>query len=265
MVEPLYTLRNFIISEKKSIESDDILILGIPFDSTETTLPGQRIAPFSIRMNALSIELSDEISIYDAGDVCVVHGSFQKTAERIKSVLADLKPKKAIFLGGEHTITLPLLEYFKTEVDVLFWFDAHPDYYDKYNENKFCHATVLKRIREVFNGEIFLLGVRCEKECVDEGVKIIESVEDVENEIKNKRIYVSLDLDVLDPSIMPSVSDPVPCGLGYQELMKNLKIIFEKGSVKYCDIVELNPMLGMRISDKTAAHIFVELLKLLYF
>ncbi len=267
MIEPLYTSRNVLISEKKSMNDKDVMVLGIPFDSTETTLPGQRMAPSIIRMNALSIELSEKVSIYDAGDVIVVHGSFKKTAERIKSVLEDINPRKAVFLGGEHTITLPILEYYKEYIDGLIWFDAHPDYYDEYNENKFCHATVLKRIREIFDGDIFLIGVRCEKECLDDEVSIIniKNIKEVENALKNKRVYISIDLDVLDPSIMPSVSDPVPSGLSYEELIKNLKNVFEKSNVRFCDIVELNPMINMPFGDKIAAHLFVNLLKLLYF
>ena len=256
----LNTSRNFLVSENENIEEAKVIVLGVPFDSTEITLPGQRLAPLEIRKALLSLELNELLDeVYDAGDVVVVHGSVKKTMERLEDVLNDIwkRNNRAVLLvlGGEHTVTYGVVKFLATKFNELqlVFMDAHGDAYDEYMGLKLCHATVLKRIDELGNVKIATVGIREELEELS-NLKNLVSIDDLNRE---KPTYVSIDVDVLDPSLMPGVSDPVPIGLKVENVINYIKRFDFLVGV---DVVELNPILENNISPRTAAWIMREIM-----
>ena len=210
-------------------------MLGIPFDSTATYMPGARFGPSAIREASYNFEgynltFNRELKapIFDLGDVSVVAGDFKETSKRIIDTLTrllshDLKP---LILGGEHTITYPILKTIQSRDNpTIIHFDAHMDMRDHYN-GKFTHATVMRRVYELEPQDIIMIGVRSASREEIEFVKeheieyytsqmIQENIEEVTSKLRSIKypVYVTVDMDVLDPSHAPMVGNPTPCGL----------------------------------------------------
>tara|TARA_Y100000310_G_scaffold336489_1_gene421156 strand:+ start:807 stop:1502 length:696 start_codon:yes stop_codon:yes gene_type:complete len=166
--------------------------------------------------------------------------------------------QKPLFIGGDHSITFPILQSQTNSFDI-FWFDAHPDAYDNY-KHKLSHATVLRRISELPNCKnIYLIGVR---DFAEEEKKFLENSEKVKiislsrlPNIQSNRYYITIDIDVLDPNTAPSVDHPVPNGLTTKELFNAIKILNQPFGA---DVVELIPDNG--ITTKTTVSVIKQLL-----
>lgn len=149
-----------------------------------------------------------------------------------------------LFVGGDHSITLPILQATTKPFDV-FWFDAHADAYDIY-KGALSHATVLRRVSELHRcRNIYLIGYRFKKiKEENEFLKKSKKVHVIKaKEIKNmhsKRYYVTIDIDVLDPVYAPGVDHPVPKGMKPDQLIKAIKHL-KKGNIIGADLVEVVP------------------------
>ncbi len=222
----------------------EVILLGIPFDSTSTGLPGSRLGPDRIReefrtwASSYDPELGslDDVKLHDLGNIEVIHGNPVETHKRIyevvKGIVGENKKARIITLGGEHSITYPIV---KALVDSgkefnYLCFDAHWDLLDSYQGLKESHASVNRRILEVLGKErIEVNGVRTGEE---EEWKIGKSLGRVKDPV-----YLSIDVDVLEN--IPT-GTPVPGGWSFQDLWDSIK------TRKWiaADIVEYNPMLG---------------------
>ncbi|MDI9623773.1 MAG: agmatinase [Methanothermobacter sp.] len=258
-------------------------MLGIPFDSTATYMPGARFGPSAIREASYNFEkynltFNKELRapIFDLGDLRVSAGNFKETSRRIIDTLTrllsyDLKP---LILGGEHTITYPIVKVLQSKQNpIIVHFDAHMDMRDHYN-GKFSHATVMRRIYELEPPSIIMIGVRSaskeEIEFVQEheieyytSQMIQENMEEVKCKIESIKgpVYVTVDIDVLDPSYAPMVGNPTPCGLTPFHMEKFIEIISRKDIMGF-DIVEVtSPVKGDQTS-LNAAKILHDLLSL---
>ncbi|MEM0457915.1 MAG: agmatinase [Sulfolobales archaeon] len=268
-----------------------ISFIGVPFDSTVSYKPGARFAPDSIRIASRNIELYsmrkqidvEEHGVYDEGDVALIHGDVEKTLERVEKVLGELfkEGRFPIVVGGEHTITYAVVKALSRRDLGLVVFDAHLDLRDNYLGLKYSHASVMKRISEILDpGSIFYIGVRAvSREELNElsrlGHEYVSSIslrrQGVREIVKRfvrwserfKRIYLSIDIDSLDPSVAPGVGTPEPEGLMTWELLDLLDEIIDQRVVG-SDLMELNPlndpsevtaMLGSRIIIEISAKI----------
>lgn len=266
-----------------SQNGDAFAMLGIPFDSTATYMPGARFGPSAIREASYNFERYNltfnrelRAPIFDLGDVSVVAGDFKETSKRIIDTLSrllshDLKP---LILGGEHTITYPILEAILSRNNpVIIHFDAHMDMRDYYN-GRFSHATVMRRVYELEPQSIIMIGVRSasreEIEFVEEhkieyytSQMIQEDIEKVTSKLKGIRnpVYVTVDMDVLDPSYAPMVGNPTPCGLTPFHMEKFIEIISKKDIVGV-DIVEVTSPVKGDQTGLNAAKILHDLLSL---
>ncbi len=271
------------------------IIIGFPFDGTSSYRPGTRFGPLNIRLSSLMIEsmslfskLSiDEIPIYDIGDVTVVHGNVTESLKRLKSVIELVlnKNKKPMVIGGEHTLTLGVLNALKRHIKqdefCLVSLDAHMDLYDEWPlGQRVSHATTLRRSYELLgNSDIIIVGVRaCDPEEItfaeEHNIKYISSF-DIDSKstrevllerIKDKQVYLSLDIDVLDPSIAPGVGNPEAGGLNYHTLLKLLKLIIQHSKEMLgFDLVEFNPLVDMTgTTSVIATRLLYEVLSLDY-
>ena len=265
----LYTEETNLIKESTGTRTNTpVAIFGVPFDSTETTLAGQRKAPNSIRNAFLNIETGDVFDkITDIGNLMVVHGSASKTLSRLEQTIDDLfsgnKDTIPILLGGEHTITLgavnSLIKRHK-EFDILC-FDAHYDLKSNWQTEKLNHSTVMRRIYEL-NKNIAFSGAReysCEEKEFFKKNHIDKNLEKIRH--SNKPLYISIDIDVFDPSVMPGVSDSVPGGIRVKEFFDALKP-FEKRKIIGVDIVEFNPLVEEYTTSRNIAYVLRELVNL---
>lgn len=260
----------------------DVGILGIPYDITSSHTPGARFGPDAIR-NATDSErshsyplgigdgtvpkepLSKLISLEDIGDLEVVQRMPDAAAIDISEATAKLGVKKSamVFLGGDHFITYPILRGLsrvqRGKWGILY-LDAHADLYSDMGGYQLSHATTLRRITDekiVDTSDVVAFDIRC---ALPEQKKELPEVthETIVNEIRSlaeriDNLYISIDLDVIDPSIIPGVSHPESGGLSIVDLITILRTAFSTGKVNYTDIVELNPLIDKSAISTIAA------------
>ncbi|BCU67471.1 agmatinase [Sulfolobales archaeon HS-7] len=241
-------------------------IVGAPLDVTSSYRPGTRFAPSSIRQAAQYIEFYSlrqgidigDIGFRDFGDIILHPSNIQESLKRIRNVIGYILSlgKFPITIGGEHTITQGIIDAFEQETCVVS-FDAHLDLREDYLGDPFDHASVMRRISEK-GVKIMEIGTRAvTREEVqyarNNGIDFVTSYEirrlgirDVAKRVREfentcKNIYVSFDIDVLDPAYAPGAQTPEPDGLSTPELLDILQyIITEK--VIGMDIVEISPI-----------------------
>ncbi|MEM2058530.1 MAG: agmatinase [Thermoproteota archaeon] len=249
---------------ENDVESSRVVLLGFPYDSTSSFRVGSRFAPHSVRMYSTAIEgysweLDREIGeakLADAGDLITVYGDTKETLRRLIQVVADfnVKDKKVGVVGGEHTLTLASVKGCSPRSIVVF--DAHLDFRDEYPYGqKLSHATWLRRCYDENAAEkIFPIGIRAvSKEEIgaakEAGLSFLTFKQCREGKLKavgdflsvvSEPLYVSVDIDVLDPSTAPGVSNPEPLGFSLSELLDILWLL--KGrKISGFDVVEVCP------------------------
>jgi agmatinase len=272
------------ISCDKEYKDSDIVIQGAPFDGTVSFRPGTRFAPNVIRIDSDGLETYspyqnqdiEDLNICDMGDSEVTHGSKFKTLDTLyedtKKYLKD--GKKVLTIGGEHLISLsPIKAYYEEYKDLrIIHFDAHTDLRNDYMGEELSHATVLKRVTDFLGKDkLYQFGIRSglkeEFEFASNNHYIekfkANTIGDIIDEIKDFPIYITLDLDVLDPSIMPGTGTPEPGGLTFNELLD--AILKLKGlNIVGVDVVELSPQYDLSgASNAVAGKLIRELLLML--
>ncbi|NTW72105.1 MAG: agmatinase [Eubacteriaceae bacterium] len=269
------------ISCESDLESSQIVLFGAPYDGTTSFRPGARFAPSAIRLESDGIEtyspyldtdLTDR-NIYDDGDIEVPFGNRERTLALIAEKVDDIlkRGKLPFMIGGEHLVTLPAVKsvFKKYEELVILHFDAHTDLRDDYLGEKHSHATVMRRIwEEVGDGRIFQFGIRsgdrsefkwgegriktCKFDCSE--------LKAVVDQIQGKPVYITIDLDILDPSVFPGTGTPEPGGITYKELLESIHDL-KTLDIVGADIVELSPHYDQSgISTAAACKIIRELL-----
>ena len=216
-----------------SFEDSKFVIVGVPFDKTTTYRSGTRFAPTTVRETSQTFEKEnfehgttfDDIAVHDAGDM-YEEGSVDDMVESVKEEAKRIVSagKFPMFIGGEHSISPPVVGAF--EDIAVITIDAHLDFKDEYQGLKNSHACAHRRIVDhVGKGNAFAFGVRSisADEKVDEALYADafrihkEGTEKVFDEmlakLKRKHIYLSLDIDGIDPSYAPGTGTPEPFGL----------------------------------------------------
>jgi len=238
-------------------------IFGVPFDSTHSYKPGCRFGPDAIRDAFNNIEIfQPEFGVDLEAEAISDLGNTRHTVvaaemlQMVKNVTSELKKqdKQIIILGGEHLITLGSFTCFPKDTGYVV-FDAHYDLRDQYADTKLSHAAYLRRIVEERGSEnIVHVGARAfvKEELVFLKEHNIATVSD--KEIRNgngpkllkditstfDHIYLSIDLDVLDPAFAPGVGNPEAVGISSRELYDLITTLQNKKIVA-ADMVELNP------------------------
>lgn len=259
----------------------DVGILGVPYDITSSYTSGTRFGPDAIRRATdgershsypLTIggvapkdPLSKLITLEDIGDLEVVLRMPEAAVVDISEATAKLcaKDSSIVFLGGDHFITYPIMRGLnrrrKGKWGILY-LDAHADLYSDMGGYQLSHATTLRRIIDdkiVNTDDIIAFDLRCAlPEHRRELLKITRS--NISAEIQNLAervdyLYISIDLDVIDPSIAPGVSHPESGGLSIVEVVSTLRAAFSTRKVNYADIVELNPTIDRSEMSAIAA------------
>lgn len=257
-----YLDKNLILESNCELEGTEYALFGVPFDSTCSYRPGCRFGPLSIRREFLEIEKPDSFfqkKICDLGNINVVYGNLSETNGRTEETVLKVLEKnpnvKLAVLGGEHSLTYPVVKALSaTHKDLqVFHLDAHADLMDDYLGEKLSHATVMRRVSEL-GIDVVQSNIRCATEEEQEYQKSLKK------ELGEKRpTYISLDLDVLEPGHCPGVGTPAPGGIIIQELLKELK---KAKNVIGFDIVECCPPYDCGdVTAITAAKVMLELMR----
>ena len=261
-----------------------VVFMGVPLDVTSSYRAGARFAPAKIREASANLEtylmtaqldVFEKLGITDVGDLIIKQTDLQANGERIARAVQNVASDRKIpaLLGGEHTITLFALRAFE---DVfLVQLDAHLDLRDEYLGDKICHSTVMRRVLEFLPPErLVQVGVRsCSKEEAEfasetkirsySSEQVMESFPSLVAELReivgDTRVYLTIDLDVLDPAFAPGVTTPEPGGPSTTDV---LKLVRELGKLNLCafDVVELTPPYDDGTTAFAAAKIIYELL-----
>jgi agmatinase len=280
--------QNVFSGFQKTFEEADYVVLGVPFDVTSTYRTGARFGPNAIRQASLNIETYsfrsgvdiEDSRIHDLGDLHVSTDT-KKTLDRTALVVKEIVDvgKIPVVIGGEHTITLGVVAGFgsKAQKTALVSFDAHLDLRNKFMDLKLSHTTFMRRINEELKpAKIFEIGTRavCREELAyakkakiefftaqqirKEGSgKVAEKLKEKLAEYKS--LYLSVDMDVLDPAYAPAVQNPEPEGLETQTLLDIVRSICDKSVVGF-DVVEVAPNYDQGVSAIQAAKIIFEIL-----
>lgn len=247
-----------------------IKLLGIPFDGNSSFLKGPALAPARIRQMDLDgsanafCERGREVvagkSFEDLGDINFEtsdpESAYQKILQRVKKELT--KSDKLITLGGDHSISYPIIEAyaeFYPQLHILH-FDAHADLYENFDNNPYSHASPFARLLEKeIPASLTQVGIRTlnthQKEQASRyKVKVVEMKNYHKGFLKELKapLYISVDLDVLDPAYAPGLSHYEPGGMSSRELIRLIQSI--PVPVVGADIVELNPTRD--VNDMTA-------------
>lgn len=267
-----------------TFEDASIVICGIPFDGTCSNRPGTRFGPMELRKEIDGLETYspyqnkdlEDLSICDIGDIELPLGNTKKTIDDIYSFIEELlhDDKKVLSIGGEHLVSFPIVKAYINKYPELniVHLDAHTDLREDYLGEQLSHATVIKRIYdELINGEIFQFGIRSgTREEFDFGrshtnlkFNTLKGMEQLKEKIGHKPVYITLDLDVLDPSIMPGTGTPSPGGVGFNQLLEGL-ISLSGLNIVGADIVELSPHYDASgVSNVVAAKLLREIVLLM--
>lgn len=247
--------RNWM-GENKDYNSSDIVMLGMPFDGTVSYRPGSRFAPEQIRLASWGLEEYspyfdkhlEDCNFHDAGDLELPLGNTVKSLEFIEKNVEDIyKDGKRVFgIGGEHLVTLPEIQAVSKYYDnlAIVHFDAHTDLREEYLGEKLSHSAVIRHSGEIIGFEnLKQIGIRSgmkeEFELMEKYNTRAKQYSDLDC-LKGKNIFITVDLDVLDTSVMPGTGTPEVGGLSFNELIGWFKYL-SAFNIIGADVVELAP------------------------
>ena len=270
----------YLPEEYSNPDNAAIVIIPVPYDGTSTWGKGADKGPQAIIEASVNMELYDietDSEVYKKGiftDSPVQGLSFpedivETLADRVTYHLED--GKFVVVIGGEHSISIgPVKAHAQNHNDLaVLQLDAHSDLRDEYNGSKYSHACVMARIAEIC--PFLQVGIRSmdasEKDRMDKNrVFLAKDIHTGKDWIKkvvsklSKTTYITIDLDVFDPSIMPSTGTPEPGGLSWYDVLALLKAVSENTNIVGFDVVELCPDDRNKAPDFLTAKLIYKLL-----
>ncbi len=265
-------------------------VIGVPFDSTASYVPGARFGPSAVREASASLEFYsfrsdvdlDRYRIPDLGDVAVVHGDAEETVKRVRAVVEGLASKglKPAVLGGEHTVSIGSIQALgQTHHDLaVLVLDAHLDLRENYLGYRYSHASAMRRVGERLGfSRLYYLGVRAASGeevsfARQRGIPFItpaqlrrlglrEVLRRLQRFVEGRPFYISIDMDVFDPAYAPGVGTPEPDGLEPWLVLDLISTLTRSEGFVGMDVVETNPLVDPgRATAALAARLVLEAL-----
>ena len=242
-------------AENDNIKENSYGIIGVPFDSTTSYHSGARLGPIVVREASNTIFNKDlTTTFYDFGDVNVVPGNCKATCDIVKDTVNEMLDMniKPIIIGGEHSASIESIGALSERHEKLtvIHLDAHRDLAFEFIGEKYSHATVMRRAHEM-GVSLVQIGIRSSSKDEEEFVKSTYDIQTFKNRDVHKHmdaieyyltnidgpIYISIDMDVMNPAIAPSVGNPTPGGLFVSEVENILETLCRKNIVGF-DVVE---------------------------
>lgn len=273
-----------IPEEYGQYEDASVVVIPVPYDGTSTYGKGADKGPEAIFDAAENMELYDietKSEAYKNGIfIAPALYGYASPESMVKEVHHEVekyieKGKFVTVLGGEHSVSIGSIQAFAKKYDDLsvLQLDAHSDLRPEYEGSKFNHACAMHEAS--YSTNLVQVGIRSMDTCEIEFLRpenLFTSYdirtneywkEDVTNAL-GENVYITIDLDAFDPSIMPSTGTPEPGGLLWNETLGLLKMVFRNANVVGFDIVELAPMAGNHAPDFMAAKLYYKLLSYKY-
>lgn len=271
----------------KTYEESDVVIFSVPMDATTSFRPGTRLAGNAIRVDSIGVEWYSpyrdrDLKSYntvDIGDLDLPIGDVETCLDIIydtsKQILKD--NKMPMMIGGEHLVSYPVIKavYEKYPNLHVIHLDAHTDLRESFFGRELSHATFMRQAHKFLgDGRIYQFGIRSgdkhEFEWANEGHITMRKfdfvgLDEVVKKLKDVPVYITIDLDVLDPSVCPGTGTPEPGGMQYKDLLWAFDQFEKLNHLVACDIVELAPMLDPSgASTAVAAKTLRELILILH-
>lgn len=272
-----------LMSCDNEYDDSQIVIYGAPFDSTTSFKPGTRFASQAMRPDSYGLESystyqdkdMEDYGYFDAGDLELPFGNAKRALDIIEEFSDDVLAggKMPVMIGGEHLVTLGAVRSVAKKYDDLhiIHFDAHADLREDYMGEKLSHASVMRRCWEIVgDNKIYQFGIRSgSKEEIYWGKDHVytrnfdtETLAQIVENLKGKNVYVTIDLDVLDPSIFPGTGTPEPGGITFREMIAGIKTMKDLNIVAF-DVNELSPHYDQSgVSTAVACKVLREMLLL---
>ena len=266
--------------ENEDIKENSFGIIGVPFDSTTSYHSGARLGPIVVREASFGFEKYNTVfnkdltaTFYDFGDVNVVPGNCEETCKIVENTVRELTDLniKPIIIGGEHSASIGAIKVLaeKYEKLTVIHLDAHRDLAFEFIGEKYSHATVMRRAHE-FGVNLVQIGIRSASKEEEEFIKSTYNIQTFRNKDVHRHmdaieyflvnidgpIYISIDMDVVDPAFAPNVGNPTPGGLFISELETILETLCRRNVVGL-DVVET-------ASDKLGDNTAVVAAKIIY-
>ena len=258
--------------ELENLKENSFGIIGVPFDSTTSYHSGARLGPIVVREASFGFEKYNTVfnkdlttAFYDFGDVNVVPGNCEETCSIVEETVNELFDLniRSIIIGGEHSASIGAIKALSEKYEKLtvIHLDAHRDLAFEFIGEKYSHATVMRRAHE-YGVNLVQIGIRSSSKEEEEFVKSTYNIQTFKNRDVHKHmdaieyylvnidgpIYISIDMDVVDPAIAPNVGNPTPGGLFVSEMETILETLCRKNVVGF-DVVETA---SDRLGDNTA-------------
>jgi agmatinase len=265
-------------------EDAKIVILSVPFDKTASWIKGSSEGPRAILKASDYLEWMDLESgaeIYKLGIFTAPEIEADSSEIMVKSVYEETKKHLAdgkfiVTLGGEHSISLGTIKAHleKFPSASVLHLDAHSDRRDSYQGNALSHASIMARVNDLTKN-ITSVGIRSmaeeEKKLASQNKIILADyirkspqwIEETAASLKDD-VYVTIDLDVFDPGIMPAVGTPEPGGLGWYQVVDLLKNVSREKNIIGLDVVELSPIANLNHPDFLAAKLVYQILSYIF-
>ena len=270
----------------KEYKDSSVVIFSSPMDATCSFRPGTRFAGPAIRQDSIGMEwyspyFNMDLKDYgtcDIGDLDLPMGDVEKDLKEISRVnsLILKDGKKTMMIGGEHLVTLGTIrEYVKKYKDLnIIHFDAHTDLREEFLGRELSHATVLRKCYDLLEGgTIYQFGIRSGDRSEFEWAKThihqhlfdTEGLDEAIEALKDKPVYITIDLDVLDPSVFPGTGTPEAGGITFKELEAAILKMRKLNNIVGADMVELSPDYDTsHVSTQVACKVLRELVLLLH-
>ena len=249
----------------KSFADSRVVLFGAPFDGTTSYRPGARFASAAVRNESDALELYSpyldrdlsDTAVFDGGDLPLCFGNPEKTLSDIEDYVTGVYAhgKTPFMLGGEHLVTLGAVRAAVKQFPDLhiIHFDAHADLRDDYLGESLSHATVMRRCWDLTgDGKIFQFGIRSGdqseflwgKDHVCTRRFDFDTLHDCIRRLQDKPVYLTIDLDVLDPACFPGTGTPEAGGVTFAQLWDAVHSVLSLHIVGV-DITELSPPLDL--------------------
>jgi agmatinase len=282
--------------ESSALESASVLVLPIPYEATVSYAGGTKNGPRAILNASMQVELFDrefdreygaEYGVHTLAPLATNHQSPEAMVQGIEEAVREIAathPKKLLFvLGGEHTITSGVAKGVATALEaqrpVLVQLDAHSDLRDEYEGSPYSHASISRRLVDA-GWEVLQVGIRsiCQEEMDvirsnTEAVKVWfaddlhddpQWKQELAQRVRGRDVFLTIDIDGLDPSLVPGTGTPEPNGLTWQEAVSAVRIVTQyAGRILGADCVELAPIPGNHASEFITAKLIYKTMNLI--
>lgn len=266
----------------EDFSGSDWVLVGLPYDGTCSYKPGTRFAPELIRIASWGIEEYSpyqnkelqEVTYYDAGDLDFPTGNKEKSLSLIANAAKETieANKRWLGIGGEHLVTYPVIQAYAGKYKNLsvIHFDAHADLREDYLGEHLSHATVMRRVSEITGpSNLVQIGIRSgtkeEFQWMTKHKTLVKDKSQISGmleKLADKPVFLSIDLDVLDPGLMSGTGTPEPGGMSFNELISWL-IALSGLKIVGADVLELSPHYDQSgVSTIVAAKVIREILLL---